>query len=59
MSKTVVSANHDTIDQMHLEAFDYPQRVRRTTGPCTSFAVSFSFISVESVIGLGWNTQSP
>lgn len=38
------------LDERHLGAFGYPQRLRRTMGSYTSFAVSFSFISVTTGI---------
>jgi hypothetical protein len=50
MSQSVGVADQDTLDEQHLGAFGYPQKLRRTMGSYTSFAVSFSFISVTTGI---------
>jgi amino acid transporter len=48
VTQTIAPEEQDALDQKHLEAFGYPQKLRRTMGGYTSFAVSFSFISVTT-----------
>src|ERR1035441_5146683 len=48
VTQTTAPVEQDALDQKHLEAFGYPQKLRRTMGGYTSFAVSFSFISVTT-----------
>lgn len=53
----------DTADEAHLAALGYKQRLNRTMGGFSSFAVSFSFISVTTGLfanyGFGLNQAGP